>query len=176
MVVFENPGLITALIIWFVGYLFILNGLNMCGKISDKESGVWNLLIGSWIYVLLIIAIVKQLFGADTWLSVGGTFLFAFTYLSLGLMKLLKLDGRGVGWYCLLVAVIAPFIAQMNFSLGDWRFGIIWLIWAAMWFVFFLILGLGKTKLAGNKLGYLMMLVGILTLAAPGYMMLRSWW
>ncbi len=173
---FENPELITALIIWFVGYLFIMNGLNMCGKISNKESGVWNLIIGSWIYILLIIAMVYQLFGADTWISVGGTFLFAFTYLGIGCMNLLKLDGRGVGWYSLLVAVVAPFISQMNFSLGDWRFGIIWLVWAVMWFIFFLLLGLGKTKLASPKLGYVMMLVGVFTLSVPGYTMLRGWW
>lgn len=176
MVVFEKPELMVALIIWFVGYLFIMNGLNMCGKISNKESGVWNLLIGSWIFILAIIAIVNQTFGVDTWLIIGGPFLFSFTYLGLGFMNILNLDGRGVGWYCLMVAIIAPFIAQMYFSMGDWRFGIIWLIWAALWFVFFLTLGLQKTKIAGTKLGYIMILAGITTLSGPGYMMLRGWW
>jgi hypothetical protein len=173
---FTNPGLIMALILWFVAYIFIINGLNMLGKISGKDCGVWNLIIGGWMFILLIICIVFQLFSAGTWITVGGVFLFTFTYIGIGFTNLLNLDGRGLGWYCLLVALITPFVSQMNFGAGDWKFGIIWLIWGVLWFVFFLILGLGKKALAGRTFGTIIILVGIFTLWIPGYAMLRGWW
>jgi len=175
---FSNPSLIMGLILWFVAYIFIINGLNLTGRISGKECGVWNFIIGGFMFVCLVISMVFQLFGDATWLTVGGTLLFCFTYIGLGFMNLMGLDGRGLGWYCLLVAIITPFVAQMNFSFGgamDMVWGVIWLIWGAAWFVFFLILGLGKTKLAGPTFGWIVVAIGIFTLWIPAYAMLRGW-
>lgn len=173
---FANPSLVMPTILFFVAYIFILNGLNMLGKISNKDVGVWNLLIGGFMSVMLIIGTVYQLWGPNTWINVVGTFLFAFTYLGIGLTNLCGLEGKGLGWYCLLVAIITPFFSQMNFSLGDWRFGIIWLLWGGLWLMFFLILALEKTKLAGRAMATAMILAGVLTLWIPGYTMLRGWW
>jgi hypothetical protein len=127
-------------------------------------------------FILLIICIVFQLFSAATWITVGGVFLFTFTYIGIGFTNILNLDGKGLGWYCLLVALITPFFSHLNFSSGDWRFGIIWLIWGVLWFVFFLILGLGKKALASPTFGWIIILVGVFTLWIPGYAMLRGWW
>jgi len=173
---FANPGLVIAMLLFYVGFIFIINGLNILGRIGEKECGLWNFTISCFMFVVLIIAMVFQLFGVDTWLTVTGVLLFAFTYFGLGFNKVMGLDGRGLGWYCLLVAITTVPEAVRNFDLADWRMGVMWLIWGACWFVFFLVLGLGKTKLAGVKLGWVVILVGILTLWWPGYFMLRGWW
>jgi len=51
--VFENPASIIGLILWFVGFIFILNGINMTGRMSPKECGVWNLVISSFMMIPL---------------------------------------------------------------------------------------------------------------------------
>ncbi len=117
-----------------------------------------------------------QLFGEATWVTVGGITLFAFTYFMIGVNNVTGMDARGVGYYCLLVALMTPLISESAFSTGDWRFGIIWLIWGAAWFIFFLIMALGKTRLAGPLLGWSVVAIGAVTGVAPGYMMLRGWW
>jgi len=173
---FASPTLIIGLVLWFVGYIFIINALSVMGKISPKEQGLWNFTISSFMFVCIILIMVFQLFGTDSWLWAGMVFLFAFTYFGIGLNNLGGTDSRGLGWYCLLVAIVVPAIAEMNFRAGDVRFGLIWLIWGALWFTFWLIMGMGRTKLAGNMLGAIMLGVGVLTAWMPGYMMLRGWW
>ena len=173
---FENPSLIIGPILWFVGYIFILNGINLLGKMSPKECGVWNIVVSSFMFLCIIISMVFQLFAEATWVTVGGVFLFAFTYFMIGMNNVLEMDSRALGYYCLLVAIITPFIAESAFAAGDWRFGIIWLIWGVAWFIFFLIMALGKTQLATPVLGWIVIIVGVVTAWAPGYMMLRGWW
>ena len=173
---FSNPGMIMALLLWFVGYIFILNGINLMGKMSPKECGVWNIVISSFMFFCIALIMIFQLFGEASWMVAGCVFLFAFTYFMIGMNNVLGMDSKALGYYCLLVALITPFIAQGNFAIGDWRFGIIWLIWGVAWFIFFLIMALGKTSLATPTLGWVIVLIGIFTAWAPGYMMLRGWW
>lgn len=90
--------------------------------------------------------------------------------------NVLGMDGRGLGYYCLLVALMTPFISHSAFSAGDWRFGVIWLVWGIAWFIFYQIMALGKTKLATPLLGKVLVLLGLVTGVVPGYMMLRGWW
>jgi hypothetical protein len=173
---FGNHGQIIGLVLWFTGFIFTLNGINILGKMEPKEIGVLDLIFGSFIVVCMIIAMVFQLFGEGTWHVVGGVLLFGFTFLALGFVNLMGLDGRGSGYYCLFVAILTLPIAQKSFSAGDWRFGICWLIWGFYWFLFFLILGLGKTKIAHPVLGWSIIAVGSFTVVIPGYMILRGWW
>ena len=173
---FSNPGMIMALLLWFVGYIFILNGINLMGKMSPKECGVWNIVISSFMFFCIALIMIFQLFGESSWMVAGCVFLFAFTYFMIGMNNVMDMDSRALGYYCLLVALITPFIAHGNFAIGDWRFGIIWLIWGVAWFIFFLIMALGKTSLATPVLGWIIVLIGVGTAWAPGYMMLRGWW
>jgi hypothetical protein len=66
------------------------------------------------------------------------------------------LDGTGLGWFSLFVAVAAVVYSWWNFggygalstddaAVGD-LFGVLWASWAVLWFFFFLVLGLGKTQ------------------------------
>lgn len=173
---FVNPGLIMGIILWYAGFIFILNGVNLLGKTSAKECGVWNIAISGLMFLCIIVSMLFQLFGKETWYTCGSVFLFAFTYFMIGMNHVLKMDSKALGYFCLLVALITPFNAQGAYAAGDWRFCIIWLVWGAAWFIFFLIMALGKTRLASPALGWAVVLIGVVTLCAPGYMMLRGWW
>ena len=66
-------------------------------------------------------------------------------------------DGTGLGWFSLFVAMAAVIYSWWNFAnysaltvngkpLGD-LLGVSGASWAVLWFLFFLVLGLGKTQL-----------------------------
>ena len=87
----------------------------------------------------------------------SGLFLFGFTYLYVAMNNAFNLDGTGLGWFCIFVAAAAVVYSWWNFSgyaslstddaaLGD-LLGVLWASWAVLWFLFFLVLGLGKTQL-----------------------------
>jgi hypothetical protein len=74
-------------------------------------------------------------------LAASGLYPFGFTYLYVGLNLLTGTDGTGAGWYSLFVAVSAVGFPVVNFvKLEDGPFGVIWLSWAFLWFLFFLLL------------------------------------
>ncbi len=170
-----DPGLYVAFLLFYVGWIFILNGFHALNLLGTKEAGVWNLVIAGLMFIWVI-----NLFGAN--LLDGGTawfgaqvLLFAFTYLFLGLNYLLGTDARGLGWYCLWVSLVTPVVAYQNFMAGDWRFGLIWSIWGILWFLFWVILGLGKVSVM-NRLKFFMVPVGVFTAWIPGILMFAGLW
>ena len=168
-------GHFTGIVLFFVGWVFILNGLHALGRVGNKEAGWFNLVISLLMFLWIIRALVTNYLEDGTIWFVAGVTMFALTYLGLAGSYLLELDGRGLGWYCLWVAVVAPYIGYQNFVAGDVRFGIIWLVWAVAWFCFWLILGLGKSKVM-SKLKYFMIPVGVLTAWVPGFMLMNDMW
>ena len=103
----------------FGGVALFLNSLSLFGKVDLKSAGLFSLLTG-----------LLQTFIA-TWLVIGAAgdpaltfgyasiYLFAFTYLYVGITFLFGLDGSGVGWFSLFVAISALFYAGVSFSTGD---------------------------------------------------------
>ena len=135
-----------ALGLWLVGFTLFINSLWLLGKMDNKAIIPMN------VFVAMI-----QLGGVYKVIADGGpemsnyygaalTLLFTFTYLYVASTQAFNLDGRGLGWYCLPVAIIAvPAGAQ---SLADAPgLAILWWMWATLWFMYFLILALGKTKI-----------------------------
>ena len=126
----------------FGGVALFLNSLSLFGKVDLKSAGLFSLLTG-----------LLQTFIA-TWLVIGAAgdpaltfgyasiYLFAFTYLYVGITFLFGLDGSGVGWFSLFVAISALFYAGVSFSTGDIIGGATWLFWVILWGLFFLGMGL----------------------------------
>lgn len=76
-----------------------------------------------------------------------GGYLFAFTYLFVGLTILGGFGTTGAGYFSLFVAITALGYSYADFQiLGDPPFGVIWLSWPFPWF-FFLSLGLKREHL-----------------------------
>ncbi|MEA2321609.1 MAG: putative amide transporter protein [Solirubrobacteraceae bacterium] len=107
----------------------------------------------------------------------GLILLFAFTYLWVAANTFLGADGRAFGWYCLFVAVTA--IAAGIYTFRDangndasiWL-GVDWFAWAVLWFMFFLLLALGRPL--ARITGAVAILEGIATAWIFGFLLLEG--
>ena len=111
-------------------------------------------------------------------LFASGLYLFGFTYLYVAINLLAGLDGTGLGFFSLFVAVCAVVFAGLNFwrtDFGDNAFGVIWLSWAFLWALFFVLLGLKRATL-GRYTGAVAGIEGIVTGAIPAFLLLTGKW
>src|SRR3954471_9056826 len=132
----------------YVGAVLIINGLMLLGYVDAKAAAPLNLFVGALQVVTPTYLIFTSGGDPDTILAASGIYLFGFTYLYVGLNLLGGLDGTGLGWFSAFVAVCAVVFAGLNFGrLDDPAFGVIWLYWAVLWGLFFLVLGLKKEEL-----------------------------
>lgn len=157
----------------YVGAVLILNGLWLTGRIEDREIVIINLVVT---LILFLVAVHTALF-ADTIIGVRAaalTLLFATTYLWVAYNRLRNCDGRGLGWFSLFVSITVLPVAALGFIEADsvmsvWM-AFSWTAWAALWFVYFLLLSLAKPiqKLAA----YFTLFCGIFTAWLPGMVLL----
>ena len=158
----------------YVGAVLFLNGLWLLGKIEDREISVINVFVGG----LTLCVAVYMAFGpgADA-ASIKGaalTLLFTFTYLWVAINRFNGVDGRGLGWFSLFVAITVTPVALDTLAgaqslWGVW-FGLCWAAWSVLWFMYWLLL---VRKLPILKLtGAVTALQGILTGWLPGYLLL----
>jgi len=83
------------------------------------------------------------------------------------------LDNRSLGQYCLFVAIVTVPTAILTYLAGDLRFGTIWLMWGALWFIFFLFMGLRKQ--IAKFTAYATLIVAVIT-GVVGYLLLVQAW
>jgi hypothetical protein len=138
----NNVGLL------YVGAVLLVNGLMLLGRVPARSAAALNLFVGALQCVTPTVLIVQAHGDAEAILGASGLFLFGFTYLYVGVANLAGLEPEGIGWFSLFVAGAAVVYAGLAF----WRqhdpvFGVIWLSWALLWALFFLVLGLGREKL-----------------------------
>jgi hypothetical protein len=138
----------------YVGAVLFVNGLALVGLVKGTSMIPMNLFVG----LLQVITPFYLIFTAkgDQGVIVGasGLFLFGFTYLYVAMNNAFNLDGTGLGWFCLFVAITACVYSYWNFSdyaalggsgtVGD-LLGVLWATWAVLWLLFWLVLSLGQT-------------------------------
>lgn len=127
--------------LWYVGFVLFINALWMMGKMSNKAVIPMNIFVAvvQITGVIVVTATAKET--ADFY-GAALTLLFAFTYLYVAATQIWNLDGKGLGWYCLPVALIAVPTGFLNLATPG--LALLWFMWATLWFMFFLLLGLGK--------------------------------
>lgn len=119
-------------------------GLLYVGAVPGKSASVLNFFVGSMQIVFPTVIIAQAAGDTDVIFGAAGLYLFGFTYLYVGFNQVFGLSGEGLGWFSLFVAVCAGIIGTLQFTtLADPVFGAIWYLWAVLWFLFFLLLGLG---------------------------------
>ena len=158
----------------YVGAVLFLNGIWLMGEISDNEIAVINFLVGG---ITLIIALYLA-FGpradANTIKAAALLLLFTFTYLWVAYNRYSGADGRGLGWFSLFVAITSVPVAAETLSTAkttwDYWFGLCWVAWAVVWFMFFLLL-VRKMNIA-RLTGAVTTVVGVFTGWLPGYLLL----
>ncbi|MFF7210714.1 AmiS/UreI family transporter [Streptomyces sp. NPDC008238] len=160
----------------FVGAVLFMNGLLLLQKVDPKSAAVFNLFVGA----LQVLTPTYLIFTAngdqDKILAASGLYLFGFTYLYVGIVLLADIDNICVGWYSLFVAIVALGYSFVNFHLfKDYPFGVIWLYWAFLWALFFLVLGLGKTELS-TYVGWVTAIEGWVTGVIPAALLLSGYW
>ena len=162
--------------LFYVGAVLFVNGLMLLGRVDPRAAGYINLFVGG-LQVVIPTALLIQADGDPAKvLAASGLYLFGFTYLYVGLNLLTGADSTGVGWYSLFVAVAAVGFSVVSFvKLHDAPFGVIWLYWAFLWLLFFLLLGLKRENL-GTYTGYVTVAEAWITAAAPGFLLFTGYW
>ncbi len=164
------------LVLFFVGAVLCLNGLWLLGRIGDNEIAVIDYFVGG----ITLAASLYLAFGpssdAASIRAAALTLLFSFTYLWVALNRSNGADGRGLGWFCLFVAVTAVPVTVQGFSTAqstwDIWFALSWAAWAVLWALFFVLLVLKKP--IAKFVGGVTVVEGVLTGWVPGYMLLNG--
>jgi hypothetical protein len=168
--------MLLGLALLYVGAVLFLNGLWLLGKIDDKEIVVIN--VASGLVTLAVSAYWAFNGGADL-ASVRGsalTLLFTTTYFWVAYNRYATVDGRGLGWFSLFVAITCVPVAARGLgtsqSAADVWLGLCWIGWGVLWFMFFLLLALKKPIL--RITGMASVAAGILTGWVPGFLLLEG--
>lgn len=168
--------MLQGLSLFYVGAVLCLNGLWLLGRIGDNEIGVIDIFVGS--LTLLVSLYLAFAPGADA-ASINGAallLLFSFTYFWVAINRRNGADGRGLGWFCLFVAITAvPVTVQTlgaaTTTWGVWL-GLCWLAWGVLWFLFFVLLVMKKP--IAKFVGAVTVAEGVLTGWVPGYLLLNG--
>lgn len=160
----NNVGLL------YVGAVLLVNGLMLLGRVPARSAAPLNLFVGGLQCVTPTVLIIQSGGDADVVLGASGLYLFGFTYLYVGIANLARLEPEGIGWFSLFVAAAAVVYAGISFwRNGDPVFGVIWLAWALLWTLFFLVLGLGMEHLTSFT-GWTVTLLSLPTCAVPAFL------
>jgi hypothetical protein len=160
----------------YVGAVLIVNGLMLLGRVDARAAAPMNLFVGLLQVLTPTYLIFTSGGDGDTILAASGIYLFGFTYLYVAFNLFFGLDGTGLGWFSAFVAGCALVYAGLNFGrLDDQAFGVIWLYWAALWALFFLVLGLKREALT-RFTGAIAIVAGVVTCAVPAFLLLTGTW
>lgn len=167
----------------YVGAVLFINGLSLVGWVKGKSLVPMNLFVGLLQVVTPLFLIFTSNGDPATILGASGLFLFGFTYLYVAMNNTFDLDGSGLGWFCAYVVIAALVYAYLNFRTG-WLvgeggtvdpvsnvLGVLWLNWAFLWFLFWLVLSLGQTSLT-RYTGAVCATQGLLTGWLPALLLL----
>ncbi|MDQ0163685.1 AmiS/UreI family transporter [Aeribacillus alveayuensis] len=159
----------------YVGAVLFINSLMLLGKVDEKSAGVFNLFIGAMQVITPFYLIFTS--KGEPWaiFNASGTFLFGLTYLYVGISNLKNLDSSGLGWYSLWVAILALGYSYITFTkFQDIKFGIIWMMWAFLWTLFYLLLA--RKKDIAIFTGWVALIQAWTTATIPAFLILIGQW
>lgn len=162
-----------------VGVVLFVNGLSSLGRVPGRSAAPLNLFVGAAQVALPTLVLLQSGGDADIINGTWPSLLFGFTYLWFGILNLTNIEPQGFGWFSLFVAGIAAYQAIIT-APGDPVFAVIWLTWALMWTLFFLLLGLGVQHLGridlGRATGWFLVLLGVPTCTVSAIFLLNDTW
>lgn len=166
----RNAGLL------YVGAILFINGLALMGIVRGSGATPLNWFVGLLQVVTPTYLIMTAAGDTQQIFSAAGLYLFGFTYLYVAMNNTWGFDATGLGHYSLFVALIAIGYAVVNaVEYGDHAFMVIWLQWAFLWFLFYLLMGRGLGSLEWFT-GGVAALQGWITAAIPAFLMLIGVW
>jgi hypothetical protein len=158
----------------YVGAVLFVNGLMLIGVVPGKSAAILNFFVGAMMVVFPTIILIQAQGEPGVVFGAAGLFLFGFTYLYIAIMQVAGISAEGFGWYAVFVSASALTIGILQFTLvGDPLFGVIWIIWALLWFMFFLVFALNKMSLLRTT-GWFTILLAHITATIPGFLLLTG--
>ena len=159
----------------FVGAVLFVNGLLFLGRIDARSAAPFNLFVGA-LQVAIPFYLIATAPSLNDILLDSGIFLFGFTYLYVGIANLAGHQPLGLGWYSAWVAIMAAAFGITNIvKFHDPTIGLLWLQWSVLWALFWLVLGLGLTRLTALA-GWLTLILSFTTCTIPGFLLLLGEW
>ncbi|HLR84829.1 MAG TPA: AmiS/UreI family transporter [Nocardioidaceae bacterium] len=159
----------------YVGIVLFVNGIMLLGHVSPRGAAPINLFVGALQVYTPTYLIIHADGDPGQIAAAAGLYLFGFTYLWVGINGATDWPGEGLGWFSLTVAICAIGFAVHSWTkVDDKAFTVIWLLWAVLWFTFFLLLGLGRP--IGPAVGVLASGEGVLTAGVPGFLLIIGEW
>src|SRR3954453_2863841 len=144
---------------------------------ENREVAVLNLFVGILAALLAATLFIQGNSKGDIASVRGGgfIFLFAFTYLYVGINQFLDRGGHAFGWYCLFVAVTAVpagiyTLSNTGGKAADVCLGLNWFAWAVLWFMFFMLLALDRP--IARITGIVTVVIAIATAWVLGFLVL----
>jgi putative amide transporter protein len=158
----------------FVGAVLFINGAMLLGWVDARSAAPMNFFVGALQVITPTYLIFTANGNTDTILAASGLYLFSFTYLYVAVNLTFDLDSTGLGYFCLFVAVTALVFSALNFTrFADPAFGVIWLYWAFLWALFFVLLGLKRDGI-GRYTGAVCAIEGWVTAWIPAFLLLTG--
>jgi hypothetical protein len=119
--------------------------------IQNREIAALNIFTGFIGVVVAVTLVIQGNRDGDiaSIRAAGYILLFAFTYLWVAYNQFMDVSGHAFGWYCLFVALTAIPAGIYSFTNADGNdasiyLGIDWFAWSVLWFLFFVLLALGR--------------------------------
>lgn len=164
----SNVGLL------YVGAVLFINGLMLIGVIPGKSAAIMNFFVGAMQVVFPTLILVMGESDPSIVFGAFGLYLFGFTYLYVGILQWTGVSGEGLGWFSLFVTIVAIVVGTLQYTtLDDPVFGSIWLLWAVLWFMFFLLLGLKMDRIE-KATGWFTIFISFLTGTIPALLLLSG--
>ncbi|MDP4162692.1 MAG: AmiS/UreI family transporter [Bacillota bacterium] len=157
------------------GAVLFLNSFMLLGKAEAKSVGIFNIFVGTIQIVIPFYLLFHS--SQSNWehYQIAAIFLFGLTYLYVGATLLKNLEGNGLGWFCLWVAIVAAvytITAILHFH--DAVSALTWGMWAFLWLLFFLANTL-KMKIE-NYIGFVAFVQSWVTLTIPALLYFLGVW
>lgn len=151
----------------------IINGLLVLGLVSSRAALPINILVGSMQVIFPTLMLIQAGGDPAVVLSAASAYLFGFTYLYLAFNEITGASGEGLGWFSFFVTVAAAVFSALKFIDDSPVYGVLWLGWGFLWFLFYLMLARGNKRIE-RMAGWLTLLLGIFTVGVPGVLELAG--
>jgi hypothetical protein len=156
------------------GAALLINGLAMLAHVPRRDAAVLSLVVGSIQLVLAVGYVTNDDGGAGPLPTAAGMFLFALTYVYVGLDELLGLGSKGLGWFCGMAAFVGLLLAAVWLHSNP-LLAVLWVAWAALWGLMFASMALGLGRL-DPIVGWGLVLASQATATIPAFLGLAGIW
>ena len=166
----------SAVSLFFIGAVLFVNGLALLGRIEPQSGAPVNALVG----VVLVANAARLALPADAdepaLAAAAGFLLFGITYLWVALNAWTGHHTAGLGWYCAWAAGVSVFLGLVTlFHQHDWKFTMLWGLWAILFATFFGVIALQRRALVFAA-GWLAIMEAFFTASMPGGLELIGKW